>query len=138
MKKSLELTPDVAENIIQKLVNGKPLVQICQDPKSPSLSTIYKWMKKNPDFAKQLTEARKIAAWSYVDQAIMDLDTASTKDIMIVREKVQMARWMASKLLPQFSDKQEIVSDQRIEIVWNTQDQNKEKIIEGEGQVVST
>ena len=43
-----------------------------------------------------------------------------------------------SKLLPQFSDKQEIVSDQRIEIVWNTQDQNKEKIIEGEGQVVST
>ena len=41
---------------------------------------------------------------------------------MVIREKAQMARWMASKLIPIYGDKQQITQDTKIEITWNVPD----------------
>ena len=43
---------------------------------------------------------------------------------MIVREKVQLAKWLASKLIPVYGDRQEVKTDTTIEIKWNTNDKN--------------
>ena len=132
MTKELTLTTSLSNNICQKLMEGKPLTQICQEKDLPSLTTIYKWINSNPSFAKQITQARKVGCQTYLDKMITELETASHKDVPILREKLHHYRWLASKLLPTlYGDKQEIVQDTKITIQW----QQDPKIVEG--QVVS-
>jgi hypothetical protein len=45
---------------------------------------------------------------------------------MIVREKVGLAKWLASKLIPVYGDRQEVKTDTTIEIKWSTD--NKEVV----------
>ena len=49
-----------------------------------------------------------------------ELEHADNRNIMIVREKVQLAKWLASKLIPVYGDKQEIKQETKIEIAWST------------------
>ena len=100
-------------------MTGVPLSKICKDQKMPSLSKVYNWLKQNKEFSKNLLQARRIGAQSYIDQAIEELEKADNKNIMVVREKLQMCRWMASKLIPIYGDKQQIIQDTKIEISWN-------------------
>ena len=48
-----------------------------------------------------------------------ELEHADNRNIMIVREKVQLAKWMCSKLIPVYGDKQEIKQETKIEIAWS-------------------
>lgn len=123
MTKALTLTTPLSNDICQKLMEGKPLTQICQDKDLPSLTTIYKWINSNPSFAKQIIQARKIGCQTYLDKMITELETASIKDVGLLREKLQHYRWLAQKLLPAlYGDKQEIVQDTKIEITWQQPD----------------
>jgi phosphatidate phosphatase PAH1 len=54
-----------------------------------------------------------------------ELETADNRNIMVIREKVQLAKWIASKLIPMYGDKQEIKQDTNITIQWTTPN-NKE------------
>ena len=54
-----------------------------------------------------------------------ELEHCDNRNIMIVREKVQLAKWLASKLIPIYGDKSEIKQETKIEIQWNIPD-NKE------------
>ena len=133
MTKELTLTTSLSNNICQKLMEGKPLTQICQQKDLPSLTTIYKWINSNPSFAKQITNARRVGTQYYLDKMIEELETMSAKDVGIVREKLHHYRWLSSKLLPNlYGDKQEVIQDTKITIQW----QQPEKIVEG--QVVSS
>ena len=132
MTKELTLTTSLSNNICQKLMEGKPLTQICQEKDLPSLTTIYKWINSNPSFAKQITNARRVGTQYYLDKMIEELESVSAKDVGIVREKLHHYRWLASKLLPNlYGDKQEVIQDTKITIQW----QQDPKIVEG--QVVS-
>ena len=66
---------------------------------------------------------------------ITELENANSKDIGLLRERLQHFRWMASKLIPLYQDKQQVQVDQNIEITWNTPDTNK--IIENDIKNVS-
>ena len=103
-------------------MTGIPLSKCCKEKEMPSLSTIYSLIAKHPDFAKDLLSARRCGAQSYIDKAIEALDTADNSNIHIVREKANMARWMASKLIAIYGDKQQVTQDTKIEITWNVPD----------------
>ena len=103
-------------------MEGKPLTQICKDKDQPSLSTVYKWIAKHKDFASKLLTARKFGCQTYLDKMIEELETADNKNIMVVREKLHHYRWLASKLLPIYSDKQEIIQDTKVTIEWKKDD----------------
>ena len=122
MTKELQLTTLISNNICQRLMEGKPLTQICKDKDQPSLSTVYKWIAKHKDFASKLLTARKIGCQTYLDKMIEELETADNKNIMVVREKLHHYRWLASKLLPIYSDKQEIIQDTKVTIEWKKPD----------------
>ena len=66
---------------------------------------------------------------------ITELENANSKDIGLLRERLQHFRWMASKLIPLYQDKQQVQVDQNIEITWNNPDTNK--IIENDIKNVS-
>ena len=136
MTKKLELTLQTEQDIIKLLMNGTPLTQICDKPNSPSLSKVYSWIQENKDFASKIITARKIAAQTYLDKMITELENASSKDIALTRERLIHFRWMASKLIPLYQDKQQVNVDQKIEITWNT-DENDMKNV-SESSVAST
>lgn len=130
MGKEIQITTELTDNIVHRLMNGTPLTAICKDKGSPSLSVVYKWIAKDKTFADKIAEARRIGAQTYIDHCIEELQTADNKSIAVLREKLQMCRWLASKLVSVYGDKQEIKTDTKIEITWNTD--NKVKTVEGE------
>ena len=131
--KTLELTSQLTDQICQELMNGQPLTRICSRKELPSIATVNRWISKDPSFAKQITNARRVGTQFYLDKMIEELETMSAKDVGIVREKLHHYRWLASKLLPSlYGDKQEVVQDTKITIQW----QQDPKIVEG--QVVSS
>mgnify|MGYP003149948808 FL=1 len=134
MTKKLELTLQIEQDIIKLLMNGTPLTQICDKPGSPSLSKVYSWIQENKDFASKIVTARKIAAQTYLDRMITELENASSKDIALTRERLIHFRWMASKLIPLYQDKQQVNVDQKIEITWNTDESDMKNV--SESQVV--
>ena len=130
--KALELTKELTDQICQELMNGQPLTRICSRKELPSIATVNRWISKDPSFAKQITNARRVGTQFYLDKMIEELETMSAKDVGIVREKLHHYRWLASKLLPNlYGDKQEVIQDTKITIQW----QQDPKIVEG--QVVS-
>ena len=125
MTKKLELTPVIADTIETLLMNGTPLTTICQNKGSPSLSKVYEWIRTDKDFANKILTARKIAAQTYLDKMIEELETADNKSIAITREKLIHYRWMASKLVAVYGDKQQIEVDSKIDITWHNPDDDK-------------
>ena len=125
MTKKLELTVQIADDIERLLMNGTPLTTICQNKDAPSLSKVYEWIRSDKDFAEKILTARKIAAQTYLDKMITELETADNKSIAVTREKLIHYRWMASKLVAIYGDKQQIEVDQKIEITWNDPDVDK-------------
>ena len=132
MTKALQITTEITNQICEKLMSGVPLTRICEAKDLPSLSTVHRLINKDPSFAKQIIQARKVGCQFYLDKMIDELETVSHKDVGIVKEKLHHYRWLASKLLPSlYGDKQEVIQDTKITIQW----QQPEKIVEG--QVVS-
>ena len=129
MTKEIQLTTSLRNKLLNQLMTGVPLSKLCKEQDMPSLSKVYSWIAKHPDFAKDLVQARRCGAQSYIDQAIEALNTADNTNIHVVREKASMARWMASKLIPIYGDKQQIVQDTKIEITWNVPDDNQMKSV---------
>ena len=135
MSNKLELTPAISADIETLLMNGTPLTTICQTKGSPSLSKVYEWIRTDKEFANKILTARKIAAQTYLDKMITELENADNKSIAITREKLIHYRWMASKLVAVYGDKQQIEVDQKIEITWN--DPDRDKVFENDIKNVS-
>ena len=130
MTKKLELTVQIADDIERLLMNGTPLTTICQNKDAPSLSKVYEWIRSDKDFADKILTARKIAAQTYLDKMITELESADNKSIAVTREKLIHYRWMASKLVAIYGDKQQVEVDQKIEITWNSSEDEMKNVSE--------
>ena len=119
MSKELVITEQITNKICQQLMTGVPLARIAKDKNMPGLTRIYKEISNNKEFSSKIQECRKIGAQSYIEKAMDELEHADNRNIMIVREKVQLAKWLASKLIPVYGDKQEIKQETKIEIAWS-------------------
>ena len=93
---------------------------------------------KDKGFANRITEARKFGAQTYIEKAMDELETADNRNIMVVREKVQLAKWIASKLIPVYGDKQEIKQETKIEIAWSKPTENVIDVTEDDAEMVIT
>ena len=131
MTKALQITTEITNQMCEKLMSGVPLTRICEAKDLPSLSTVHRLINKDPSFAKQIIQARKVGCQFYLDKMIDELETVSNKDVGIVREKLHHYRWLASKLLPSlYGDKQEVIQDTKITIQWQQPEQMK--VVEAE------
>ena len=131
----LQLTPEISSKIVKELMSGKPLTRICQDKSNPSLSKVYDWIAEDKEFANKILTARRIASQTFLDKMFDELEFADNKNIAVVREKLHHYRWMASKLIGIYADKQEIKQDTNIQITWSD---NKEQDVIDVTNSVST
>ena len=125
MTKELIITDSLTNKICQEIMLGTPLARLARSKDMPSLTRIYKEIQKNKSFSNKINEARRVGAQTYIENAMSELETADNRNIMVIREKVQLAKWLASKLIPIYGDKQEIKQDTNITIQWSNPN-NKE------------
>ena len=109
------------EKVLELLELGNTLTSICRPKDMPNLATIYKWMNKDEKLRERVLAARKIGAVTWLDK-MQDLleQPIEPQQVQLVREKLQHARWLASKLVSIFGDKQTIenVGDPVIKVIW--------------------
>ena len=127
MSKELVITDKLTTKICTELMNGVPLARLARQKDMPSLTRIYKEITNDKNFLAKINEARRIGAQTYIENAMDELENADNRNIMVVREKVQLAKWLASKLIPVYGDRQEIKQDTKIEIAWST---NKDDVVD--------
>lgn len=51
-------TPEIAQEISDRLSTGEPMAQICRDERMPSVRAVYDWMEALPDFSASIARAR--------------------------------------------------------------------------------
>ena len=136
MNKELTITSEISKDIVMKLMEGVPLTTICQAKGLPSLSRVYKEIQKNKDFAQEIMNARRVGCQTYLDRMIEELNTMDNRNVMVVRERLQHYRWVASKLLAVYGDRKEVAVDQKIEIKWS--DDNDMKVVQDLGSTDTT
>lgn len=91
---------DVADHILEQIMNGKTLSWVCDneanlfDPPIPPKFVIYHWMETNPEFAAQHVRARQYHAFSLDDrlQEIADKSTGATFQQDRVKANILMWR----------------------------------------------
>jgi len=113
------------DKISVELEKGLPLTKICKDKTMPSLSTVYKWMREDDKVYTQVMKARRIGAFTLLDEINEELENPkSNQEMMYWREKLTHVRWMVSKLISDVfgeKSKQEIKQDNTITIRWGGQ-----------------
>lgn len=118
MKKS----KDTFNKIIDKLELGNSLSSICRSKEMPGLSTVHTWMKEDQKFKDKILDARRLGAMTWLDkmQDLLDQDVEPTA-VQWNRERLHHARWMASKLVSIFGDKQTVINegDPVIKVIWH-------------------
>jgi hypothetical protein len=123
MARPSSYTPEVGQEICERMSEGNALRQICEADDMPSRKTILRWVENNEDFREQYIRARE-AQYDWIAEEAIRIADDSTKDyfiedrngksvIVLDHARVQRARlqvdtrkWILSKLAPKkYGDK---------------------------------
>jgi hypothetical protein len=129
----------IANAICERISLGESLRAICRDDNFPDKMTVLRWLKQQPEFRAQYTQARDEQADTYFE---MILDEAfSAHDAQIGRLRVDALKWVSSRLAPKkYGDRieHEHTGEQKLTLTFNTpsRDEHPElvdaEVIDGE------
>ena len=104
MGRPSDFTPEIANDICERLAEGESLRTICSAEDYPDRTTVRRWIKANDEFRLQYAHARECQAETYAEK-IVD-DAMSATDAAIGRLRMDALKWAASKLAPKkYGDK---------------------------------
>lgn len=66
-------TPELAEEICERLSNGEPLRQICRDDHMPAWSAVYQWMEKDEALSVAIAHAREAGQDAMAERAFAEM-----------------------------------------------------------------
>ena len=98
MGRTSEYTQETADNLSEKLADGRSLRSICADVGMPDKATVFRWLAAHETFRDQYARARESQADSLFDDILEIADTA--EDAQLARLRVDARKWMAGKLKP--------------------------------------
>lgn len=103
---AVQFSQEVFDKICDMIADGKSLRAICKSDDMPSQVTVFAWLRKNEELAKQYARAREDQADAIFDECLEIADTQVAKEIIepehIQRAKLRIdtRKWMAGKLRP--------------------------------------
>lgn len=107
-------TPEVDEEIINRLMSGEAVVDILgvdRDDWLPSERTFYKRLSEDADFSQAYMRAREVQAHREADEIRSIADKATPEDYNVARLKIDARKWRASKMAPKvYGDKVDLTS----------------------------
>lgn len=104
---------DIADTIINRLVEGESLKKICRDDAMPATSMIMRWLSDEDEdkqgFREQYTRAREAQADGYADEIVDIADEKITEENRVFAAALEQQRktriaarqWAAGKVKPQ-------------------------------------
>jgi hypothetical protein len=97
----LSYTPEVADELCERVEAGEPIKQICRDAGMPDWKTLLRWRRKVPEFATQYAHAREASAESLELAAIEESEKAvDSNTAAAARVRVDTLKWAAAKRHP--------------------------------------
>jgi hypothetical protein len=142
---------EVADRILDELMGGRPLVEICSEPDMPAASSVRHWVKDDRDgFAARYRQARDMGWDTISDQILQIVDDRrndwirrrrgdGTTEIILDPQRVNRAKlrvkarcWLLSKRLPKiFGDRADLIAQQQANRDYDSQLAEMYKLIDG-------
>jgi len=99
-------TPELEEQILEGLMDGMSLREICLRDGFPNRSTVVRWQASMPEFAAKCARAREVQADLMDDKILETADACTPETAQADRVKIAAYQWRASKLKPKvYGDK---------------------------------
>jgi hypothetical protein len=132
MGRPTSYTPEIAEEICDRMIEGESLNKICSQEGMPSRVTVYRWLDGNEAFRHKYARAREAQAHYYFE-LIRDIAFDDKGDFYVedgktvadharvqrARLKVDALKWTSSKLLPRvYGDKPLEEQPKNMKITW--------------------
>ena len=105
-------TPEIADEICQRIAGGESLRSVCREEHMPAFSTVLLWVVHDREgFSDQYHASREAAGYAHADEALNlrnelragDLDPATAKVIL------DALKWGAERMAPKrHSQRQEV------------------------------
>lgn len=86
MKTPVTYSPEVAERILDGLIEGRTLTSICSTPDMPDRRTVINWCQNVPEFAKRYDAANELKADFLFDEI---LDIADGRETVSQTDRIQ-------------------------------------------------
>ena len=86
-----KLTDAVADEIIELISAGTPLMQVCRMDGMPALRTVYDWLERDPKLSARFTHARTAG----FDQIAMDMLRIADTPVTAIKQTVRT--WKGKK-----------------------------------------
>lgn len=102
MGRQTDFTPELADEICDRLMDGESLIRICRDENMPHRRTVIRWMEKDPEFATRCARARVEQGDAVAEEITEVLEAVKSGDIPadVGRVVVSGLQWKAAKLAP--------------------------------------
>ena len=108
-----DYSPELINEICDRIATGEPLVRICREDGMPRVVTVYRWLNKYPEFSNLYAKAKDAAADTLAEeiQDIADQMPMERTDgngntqfdgayIQWMKLRVDARKWVAAKLKP--------------------------------------
>ena len=97
-------SPKAVDLIWDRLVDDVSLRQICQDPNMPARSTLFVWLRRHPEFAREYTFAKWLQiqwmADDIVDIADDQANDGNPENFRLAKRQIAALASRLSKLKP--------------------------------------
>jgi len=106
-----EKTPELTEEILSQMVEGKSLTAICKQKGMPSVGTVYRWMAEDEGLAEGYARASQARARSYAERMEDVVNQALNGEIRsdAARVAIDAYKFITTRLMPTlYADRQQV------------------------------
>lgn len=104
-----ELTDDLVNKILDGIIEGKSVRQICAVEDMPHYVTVQRWIANNAEFANKCARARELQADNIFEDMQEVADNGNPDDVQRAKLRVSTMQWRAAKLAPKkYGDKVQV------------------------------
>ena len=91
---------EIAEKILDLVIDGQPIRFICSQVDMPSVATVMRWLADYPEFAKQYAQAKEMYAHCIFDEILHIADSCDPTEVQKAKLMIDARKYIASRLAP--------------------------------------
>lgn len=103
-KRPITFSQKLFDEMMEDLMLGRPLHDICSGTQRPTLRSFYRWLHKNPDLLPRYLQARDLSADSLESTILSHItampDKADTATVNLFKLRFDMLRWVMARRAP--------------------------------------
>lgn len=85
--RGLKYTPEILDEIVERISLGEPLRQICRDNHMPHWTTVYDWIRDDEAFALRIARARDLGFDAIAEETLEIADDSRNDYVDRINEK---------------------------------------------------